>query len=306
MVVDRVGPRDRQSPPRFLDRWWPVVEAAAGAVHGALRRVDGRRADAVGDHRPGRRPSLFGGGVPPGLQADQRGAVDARGRGCDRSGRRGAHAGVVLLHVPRDVGADARGAGAVGRRPAPRRQAGHGVRARGRGGFDPARGLAVHRALRAVVVAARAAPSVVGRRRMGLDPGAVVRASVGGVRSAVPGLRPRQGLQRPSRQEPVPRGATTRRGPADPAGADSRRRRRGDRLVQGSQQAVGRPGSRRRRLVGARRGDDARRLSRPRALLSARGRADVRAGRRVGRAHRAVCVLVAVGRGRGGRSAPLW
>ena len=207
LVVDRVGPRDRRSPPRLLDRWWPVVEAAAGAVHGALRGVDGRRADAVGDHRPGRRLALFGRGVPPGLQADQRGAVDARGRRRDRGGRRGAHAGVVLLHVPRDVGADARGAGAVGRRPAPRRQAGHGVRARGRGGFDPARGVAVHRALRAVVVAARAAASVVGRRRMGLDPGAVVRASVGGVRSAVPGLRPRQGLQRPSRQEPVPRGA---------------------------------------------------------------------------------------------------
>ena len=64
VVVDRVGPGGVRPAPQLQRRRRAVVEAVAGHVHDDVRAVRRRRADAVGDHGPRRRPARPRRGVP--------------------------------------------------------------------------------------------------------------------------------------------------------------------------------------------------------------------------------------------------
>ncbi len=197
--------------------------------------------------------------------------------------------GLVLLLVPRHLRGRPDRRLAVGGRPAAGRPQVAGVPARRGGLADPPRVVAVHRPVRAVAVVPRPrfqaladAPAAAGRT--GQPPGALVRAAVGRLRSAVPGRHPRRRVQRSSRIGPVPDGPRPRHEPAGAAGAGVRRGRGGDRLVARPQSPAADPGRRRGRLVGGSGRHDARRLSGPGALLPARRGPDLRARRRRARA----------------------
>ena len=141
--VADLGPRDRPLRPRDHDR--PLVEAAAGAVHDPVQlRRRRRRAAAVDRGRPRRRHPRLRDGVParrsPG-RADRR-----RDRGVLAVPRRRVHPQLRARQLRGDPGR----AVPVGDRAPPRRPPPRRVPARRRRRPAAPRGVAVHRALRAL------------------------------------------------------------------------------------------------------------------------------------------------------------
>ena len=192
--LDRLGARDRASAARHGGRP-ALVEAAAGALHGAAVAARRRRAGGMAGGRPGGRDPGAGARLSPGPAAGGPGGR-RRGRPRARPERAlGALAGARLL------GGTRRGAVAVGGREPSRRAARPGARPRLPGRARAARSVAVRRRLRSGPGVAGAAPAAA--RLAGRAAAAVARAGLVGLRRPVP--RRCRGPGQPGARRPAPR-----------------------------------------------------------------------------------------------------